>query len=131
MSFSGDLKAFAEKAERLTNGAFVSTAVELQKSIKFGSGLTGAPPMPVAQRHYGRPGGRKRLPPGTLRDSVTLTFPTPTEALIDTTQWYAPLVEDNTQGHSFDFGGPHGWKLTIAGFERVVDAVVARQKGAR
>jgi hypothetical protein len=119
MSFSSDLKAFADKAERLTNGAFVSTAVELQKSIKFGSALTGAPPMPVANQKYFRA--------GALRDSVTLTFPSPTEALIYTTKWYAPNVEDNTEGFQYDFGAPHGWKLTIAAFPRVVDAVVARQ----
>jgi hypothetical protein len=123
MSFADAVKNFAGKAERLTNGAFVSTAVELQKSIKFGSALTGAPPMPVAAPRWEMA--------GALRDSVKLEFPDPQTALIYTTKWYAPNVEDNTEGHTYTSGAPHGWKLTIASFVRVVAAVVARQQGAR
>lgn len=123
MTFTDQLTQFAAKAEKLANGVFVSSAVEMQKSIKFGSALTGAPPMPVAIPKYFRA--------GALRDSVTLTFPTPNEALIYTTKWYAERVENNTENHTFTTGAPHGWKLTVAAFPRVVDAVVARQARGR
>ena len=123
MSFADAVKGFAAKVPRLTDGAFVSTAIELQKSIKFGSALTGAPAMPVANPKYFRA--------GALRDSVTLTFPDKETAVIATTKWYAPNVEDNTEGFQYENGGPHGWKLTIAAFERVAETVAKRQAGVK
>jgi hypothetical protein len=121
MTFTDQLQKFAAKTEKKSQAVFVSSAVELQKSIKFGSAVTGAPPMPVALEKYFRA--------GALRDSIMLTFPDANTALIYTTKWYAPNVEDNAEGHHFSSGAPHGWALTIAGFERVVDTTAKRIAG--
>lgn len=116
--FAASIQQFALKVEQRTNAVFVSTAVELQKSIKYGSALTGAPPMPVAIAKYFRA--------GALRDSIMLTFPDANTALIYTTKWYAPNVNSNSENHTFSSGGPHGWDLTQAAFPRVVEAVANR-----
>lgn len=121
--FGASLQAFAVKTPKTLTAVHIGIAVELQRSIKFGSAVTGAPPMPVAVPKYPKA--------GALRDSVLLTYPDATTALIYTTKWYAPNVEDNTESHTFTSGGPHGWKLTAAAFPRVAELVVARQAGAR
>lgn len=123
MNFADQLKRFATTTEKKTAAVFVGTVVELRDSIKFGSALTGAPAMPVAPGRFFRS--------GRLRDSVTVNYPNATTAVIYTTSVYAVDVEDNPQGIQFASGGPHGWKLTIAGFGRVVDAVAKRQAGGR
>jgi hypothetical protein len=127
-AFTGGLQQFAKKVPRMADAVFVSSVLEMQQSIKFGSARTGAPPMPVAAKYYVHK-RRKSLPPGTLRDSVQVRYLSPILALIFTTQWYAPRVEDNTENHTFAFGGPHGWALTVAAFERVVDANAQRLAG--
>jgi hypothetical protein len=121
MTFASDLARFAKKTEQAATAVFVATAVELRESIKFGSALTGAPAMPVAPNDFPRA--------GALRDSITLTFPDPNTALIYTTKPYAVDVEDNARGHTFNSGGPHGWKLTVAAFPRVLETVAKRQSG--
>lgn len=121
MTFTASIQTFALKAEQRCTAVHVNTAVELQKSIKFGSALTGAPPMPVAIAKYFRA--------GALRDSIMLTFPDANTALIYTTKWYAPNVESNSENHTFSSGGPHGWALSQAAFPRVVEAVAKRITG--
>jgi hypothetical protein len=123
MGFADELKTFGTKTGKLHAAVFVGSVVELRDSIKLGSALTGAPAMPVA------PGQFKRA--GALRDSVTVNYPDPNTAVIYTTSPYALDVEDNAKGHTFNTGGPHGWKMTVAAFPRVVDAVAKRQAGAR
>jgi hypothetical protein len=118
MSFASDLAGFARQTEARSQAVFVATVVELRDSVKFGSAVTGAPAMPVAPNEFPRA--------GALRDSVTVTYPDPNTALIYTDKPYAPDVEDNTKGHTFHNGGPHGWRLSIAGFGRIVDAVTRR-----
>lgn len=123
MTFADQLQQFAKKTEAKANAVFVSSNVELEKSIKFGSALTGAPAMPVAIQKYFRA--------GALRDSVTTRYLDANTAIIFTTKWYAPNVEFNSDNHTFSSGGPHGWGLTIAAFSRVVDHTAARlTKGA-
>lgn len=119
--FAGGLTAFAKKAERNERSVFEASNAELRDSIKFGSARTGAPPMPVAVPKYPKA--------GALRDAVTLSYSDPNTAVIYTTKWYAPNVEDNTENHTFTSGGPHGWKLTAAGFARVVEANAKRLGG--
>jgi hypothetical protein len=121
MSFGADLTRFAEKTARREQAVFTTVAVELRESVKFGSPLTGAPSMPVAPSNFPRA--------GSLRDSVTLVFPDPNTALLYTASPYARDVEDNPKGHEFHEGGPHGWKMTVAAFERVVDTTAKRIVG--
>lgn len=121
MTFSSQLEQFARKTEKNANAVFVATVVEMRDSIKFGSATTGAPAMPVA------PGEFKRA--GALRESVTLTYPDANTALIYTTKPYAQDVEDNAKGHQFATGGPHGWKLTVLAFTRVLNSVATRIGG--
>jgi hypothetical protein len=119
MSFADQLKQFATATVKQREAVFVGTVVELRESIKVGSALTGAPAMPVAPGQFARA--------GALRDSVTVSYPDPNTALIYTTSPYAIDVEDNAKGHQFNSGGPHGWKLTVAAFPRVVQTVAKRQ----
>ncbi len=85
---------------------FVNSASAAQNSIVSGSLVTGAPQLPVDT--------------GNLRNGVQLEFDAPNSALIHTNVAYAEDVEDNVRGVTFRVGGPHGWKLTRAGFPRIV-----------
>ena len=111
--FARAVAEFAKGAVLKEHSVFVNSAARLRGSIQYGSALTGAPPIPVAASRWEAA--------GALRDSITLTFPDANTALIYTTKWYAPDVEDNPRGVQFTSGGPHGWKMTAAGFARVVD----------
>jgi hypothetical protein len=122
-TFGDQLHQFAKNTGAKANAVFVASNVELEKSIKFGSALTGAPPLPVAIPKYFRA--------GALRDSVTTRYIDDNTAIIFTTKWYAPNVEFNTENHTFSSGAPHGWGLTIAAFSRVVDHTAARITGGR
>lgn len=121
MTFAVQLDQFAAKTDRTLTAVSDGTVVDLRDSIKFGSAVTGAPAMPVAPTRFDRA--------GALRDSITVSYPDPNTALIYTTKLYAVDVEDNPKGNTFTSGGAHGWKLTIAGFGRVVDTVAKRQAG--
>lgn len=100
---------------------FHASVAELRDSVKFGSSVTGAPAMPVAPNEFPRA--------GALRDSITVTYPDPNTAIIYTDKPYAPDVEDNTKGHTFHTGGPHGWRLTIAAAVRVIETAATRIAG--
>jgi hypothetical protein len=121
MSFTGSLQTFARRARSASESVFVSTAVEMPRSVKFGSELTGAP---------ADAGRAERLPARRCApESITLTFPDENTALIYTTKPYALDVEDNAKGHTFNTGGPHGWKLTQAAFPRIVESTAQRIAG--
>ena len=122
MSFVGGLEQFAKKAIKNEQAVFVTSVTQMRESIRFGSAVTGAPAMPVAPSRYEKA--------GALRDSVVATYPDPNTAIIYTTKWYAPVVEDNTNNVQFASGGPGGWKLTAAAFERIVDDNARRIGGA-
>jgi hypothetical protein len=121
--FAADLQAFKERTEALTDAVFVDAVGMIGNSIKFGSPLTGAPALPVANPKYFRA--------GALRDSVTTRFNSPTEAIVFTTKRYDPHVEDTTEGHQYASGGPHGWILTAAAFDGIVTAVAKNFKAKK
>lgn len=121
MSFAQDLERFARATEKTSIAVFDATVVDMRDSITIGSAVTGAPAMPVA------PGQFKRA--GALRDSITVSYADPNTAMIYTTSPYAIDVEDNVKGHQFHTGGPHGWKLTVAAFSRVLAMVTTRIAG--
>lgn len=104
--FGRQLRYWHQKAEGLERTVFVNTASAMQDSIVNGSPVTGAPQLPVET--------------GNLRAGVQLEFDAPDSALIYTNVEYAEYVEDRVNGQTFRVGGPHGWKLTRAGFPRIV-----------
>lgn len=117
MTFSEDIRRFNLKVERLTHEVFASEAgivAETMNSIVFGSPLTGAPGQPVDT--------------GRLRASWQAEFPDETTAIISTNVPYAPIIEENIRGAQLRsaVGGFHSVKLTILGFQRIVDNVVTR-----
>jgi hypothetical protein len=122
MSFSDDLARFAAKASARQRAIHVATAVEVKRSWVEGSPLTGAPALPIATSNAPTV--------GKLRRGVLLTYPEPDVAFIYTTVSYAEEVENNPRGVHFDQGGPHGHKLTVAGFPRIAEDVTKRIVGA-
>ena len=125
MSFESDLAAFMAKTRYKTQAAFVNTCVAVKESIVNGSAITGAPGQPVGQ--YG-PGYHPGMVGGTLKASWQLMFVGATAALIATNVKYAQVIEDNVRGAKLrsTVGGFHSVKLTVAGFDRLVDAEVAK-----
>lgn len=113
--FGSQLRYWHAKAEKLEQSIFVNAASAMKDSIVLGSPVTGAPALPVET--------------GNLRAGVQLEFDAPDSALIYTNVQYAEHVEDNVRGNRFRVGGPHGWKLTRAGFQRVVDSEAQKAAG--
>jgi hypothetical protein len=122
MSWFGEhLRAFALKAERITRDTFVNTTTEVQRSVVEGSEVTGAPGQPVDT--------------GTLKNSFTPAFTSPTSWQTTTNLVYAPYIEDGVRPDGVTLtlrsavGGFHSVKLTRAGWERIV-LESAKQAGA-
>lgn len=111
-AFGSQLRYWHAKAQGVEQSIFVNSASALQDSIVSGSPVTSAPQLPVET--------------GNLRNGVHLVFDAPDSALIYTNVEYAEYVEDNVRGVNFRVGGPHGWALSRAGFQRVVDDQTAK-----
>lgn len=113
-TFSASLKAFARKVDRRNRQIFLQTAAEVDRSIRVGSELTGAPGQPVDT--------------GFLRTSWELSFPSRVQAVISTSTVYAIFQEEggNSRG-AFQLrskvGGFGSVKLTRAGWGRIVEFV--------
>jgi hypothetical protein len=141
MSFADDLKRFELKTSQKSQRAFVGIATAVKGSVVDGSPVTAAPGQPVDT--------------GYLKASWILGFPSATLAEITTNVAYAPYIESriradfdpkgvtgrygvkggqigpalpggSTKRRKSVVGGSHSVKLTVAGFERLVDRVVAR-----
>lgn len=114
MSFADDLNAFFAKTRYKTQTAFVNSANAVKESVVHGSAVTGAPGQPVDT--------------GNLKASWQLTFDSPTEALVSTNVEYAPIIEYNVRGATLrsKVGGFHSVALTVAGFEKLVEAEVRK-----
>ena len=117
MSFSDDLARFMAKTEAKANAVFVNTAVAVKGSVVDGSPVTGAPGQPVDT--------------GTLKASWHLAFQSPTTATVSTNVEYAESIEDNHRGARLrsSVGGFHSVRLTVGGFERLVDAETRKVTG--
>lgn len=133
-SFAEKMAAFQKKMERERHDIFVGVVADVSDSVRFGSTVTTAPGQPVDTRN--------------LRDSWQTTFEGPETALVATHEVYARAVEDGQQEpyvrrseHGYDYTvtpkamhfqnhGPHSVKLTRAGFDRLVEAVIKRVKGS-
>jgi hypothetical protein len=124
--WEGKINAFSRKLTRNLSRIHAMSGQEIEKSIKFGSGLTGAPGQPVDT--------------GYLRNSWISSFPAPMLWQIETNASYAPVVEEGglvSRGRSGGFsggtyrlrsevGGFHSVKLTRTGFTRIVHHVAGK-----
>lgn len=116
MSFASDVRAFTQKVNGRSREVFLGVAMAAHESVVEGSPITGAPGQPVDT--------------GNLKTSWQLAIEGD-QALITTNVVYAPQIEDGTRaGRALTLrsptGGFHSVRLTIAGFQRIVDTVVAR-----
>ena len=121
MAFADDLQRFTLKMRGRTGDVFVGVAAAVKDSIVNGSPITGSPGQPVDT--------------GFLKNSWQLVFDSPTLALIETDTVYAPNIEDGIAASGKQMhlrsavGGFHSVALTRAGFQRIVNTVVAEVVG--
>lgn len=118
MTFSDDLARFTAKAEATTRRVFVGSVMEAHRSITVGSPITGAPGQPVDV--------------GALRNSYAMSWDGPTVAEISSGMKYARVIEDGVRmGKPITLrskvGGFHSVKATVAGFQKIVDHVTAKE----
>ena len=120
-SFSDQIKAFSRKVETQERDIFTGVVDMAHESIVEGSPVTGSP--------------GQQVDTGALHDSWIKEYPSKDEAIISTNLAYAPNEEDNISSHGTpitqrsEVGGPHSVRLTLAGFDRIVDVVTARVVG--
>ena len=127
MSFGDDLRLFASKVEARSRNVFVGSVVELHGSVTVGSAITGAPGQPVDT--------------GNLLASWQQTFPEDWVGQTATNAEYAVSIEEGQQApyttaagtdvvprpivFKSAVGGAHSVKLSRAGWQPLVNAVVA------
>lgn len=129
MEFGDAIRAFEVKVKTKHQAVFAGVVAETANSIKFGSELTGAPGQPVDT--------------GALQGSWQTDFESPESAVIGTNLEYAPYIEDgvvpvgshrgNVTGDTKQrltlrsaVGGFHSVALTVAGFDKIVEAEAAK-----
>jgi len=144
MSFRSDLNEFANKLLQRQQDLFIKTANEIERSIVLGSEITGAPGQPVqgsvilgeGEMYSGHPEDRQG---GRLRDSWTPEFVERWVWEFYTNVEYAEAIEEGQQrpyttrsGKHVSprrmklrsaVGGFHSVKLTVAGFDLIVERV--------
>jgi hypothetical protein len=123
VTFNEDLKRFSLKVEARTQEDFVDITTEVQRSLVEGSpDITGSAGQPVES--------------GYLKSSFVGRFLSPLSWIIETDAPYAQSIED---GISYAHGGTpmtlrspvggfHSAKLTVAGFQKIVDTVNKRNQ---
>lgn len=128
-AFEDQVRAFAVKVEERNAALFPNIVSATMDSIVNGSPLTGAPGQPVGQ--YG-PGYHQGEVGGDLKASWQVSDVTPVSALISTNSQHAVQNEYGISATGGPYiqrtsiGGRHSVGLTIAGFQRIVDAEVAK-----
>jgi hypothetical protein len=118
--FGKQLQAFKKKAYKRTDEVKNLVVAEVDRSVRHGSELTGAPGQPVDT--------------GFLKNSWQTVWDTAFSANIFTRTKYARAIEDGTrEGVNLTLrsqvGGFHSVKLTVAGYKRIVENAVATVKG--
>lgn len=116
--FAAQLAAWGTEAAQDVQAIFDGTLDELARSVIDGSELTGAPGQPVGKT-------------GRLKRSWKTARPAPDIGEVSTDVEYAPIVEDGEMRLHSPVGGSHSVKLTVAGFDNIVDAVAQRVAGSR
>lgn len=122
-AFASTLQRFATQTGTDARAIHQSVVVEVKRSWVEGSALTGAPPLPIATSNAPTV--------GKLRRGVRITYSDANTAFVVTEVRYADDVENNPRGVHFTEGGPHGHKLTVAGFPRLLETVTRRVTGYR
>jgi hypothetical protein len=110
MSTREAIQRFLLKGEAIQQRILKGTAETAFSSIRDGSPITGAPGQPVDK--------------GTLYESWTLRFADANHAVIETKLFRAIFIEDNVGKYKFKNHGPHSFKLTVAGLDRIVQLEV-------
>lgn len=115
MSFADEVNAFATDSEQRTRAVFDTTVELAKQSWQFGSPTTGSPGVVVDT--------------GDLRNSIMREDVSPTQATVSTNSEHAIPIEDGVGPHGpltqrQPVGGFHALALTVAGFDRLVDAAV-------
>ena len=113
--FSDQLDAVMETLRQRQRDVFLGTAEALQQSMVEGSAVTGSPGQPVDT--------------SALKGSWQETFPGEWQWQTTTNVVYAPGIEEGEGPHGpmtlrSEVGGFHSRKLTVAGFDDLVDSVV-------
>jgi hypothetical protein len=119
MPFRMDLQRFQVKLDRRTLDVFHGTAFAAHRSITEGSPVTGAPGQPVRS--------------GALRNSYQMAWESPLTVQIASALKYAEPIENGywktgplagvQMTLRSQVGGFHSIKLTVAGFQKLVDQV--------
>lgn len=112
MSFESDLRMFTQKVATRSSELFAGTVTAVRDSVVEGSPITGAPGQPVDT--------------GNLKASWQTTFPEMWIGQVATNTEYAPPIEEGVGPWGpmtlrSQVGGFHSVKLTIAGFDRLVE----------
>jgi len=121
MSFEAEVRRFAALAQERQAQVVARVGDLAFASVVEGSPVTGAPGQPVVS--------------GDLKRSWGKTV-TPEVTMIETSLFYAPWIEHGMlpEGGGLEDGpspgGPHSLKLTVAGFDRLVDQAVREVGGA-
>ena len=114
MSYNGGLKAHSLKVRTKYRRVFVGVCTEVERSIKEGSEITGAPGQPRATSN--------------LYFSWIGRFVSPFKWIFGTsTTTYAKPVEDNVRGVRFRNHGSHSVSLTLFGADRILREVTRRE----
>lgn len=113
-TFRDRLNGVTMRIHARNRAVFVGVATEVQRSVVFGSEITGAPGQPVDT--------------GALRASWIPEFISPTEWQTTTKLEYAEGIENGVGAHGpltlrSAVGGFHSVALTRAGFGRIVEHV--------
>lgn len=128
--FADLLRAFTVKTTKLANDVFVNSGAACLDSIQNGSSVTGSPGQPVGQ--YG-PGYHPGKVGGELKASWQMELVSPTEIIVATNNQdyavqneYGVSATDGPYIQRSTVGGRHSVELTVAGFDKIVAAEVAK-----
>lgn len=124
MTFGDEVKRAVQKIEQRTRDVEAGVVLEVERSIRIGSEITGAPGQPVDTQE--------------LLNSWLSTRESEHVWLVATNREYAPPVEDGVgrygpvaYGLKNGIGGSHSVALTRANFDKVVEVVTKRVVGAQ
>jgi hypothetical protein len=119
MSFADDMRRAVRKADARFMKVFHGVAFAAHRSVTVGSPVTGAPGQPVRY--------------GALRQSYQMAWLSPSRVEIASSLRYAGPIENGMwksgrlsgvrMQRRSAVGGFHSIKLTVAGFQKLVDSV--------
>lgn len=112
MTYNNGIAVHQAKVKTRYRNVFIGMTLDVERSIKEGSPVTGAPGQPRDTSN--------------LFHSWIPRFLSQYVWQLATNVSYAQFVEDNVNGVTFQNHGPHSVKLTIAGADKLLDAVVKR-----